>query len=237
MKNFQEIDRLLREAMADPAVGELTLNKITKWGGNDTSLRLLDYYGTSEEKFRPKLIEILGKIKDIRAVEPLVKILQSESDSVIRASLVKALGNFGSIDVIPVLAGYLNDPDTRVRANTVEGLSLIYDARIPELLLPLLDDEDNRVRANTAIALWKYDELRTIVCEAFENMLKNPSRWMRASAYYAFGEVDLEAFVLQLTAALGHEDEDVCRSAVVALIGYAEKFADSGEKSSVLMDS
>lgn len=223
MNDGLDIHELLEETMQDPFVGELQIEQIMDSGGPEVGFKLLQAYSTVDELRRVKIVEILGIIADPRLVDPLLDCLQRETSSIVRAGLVKVLGDFGKLDLIPVLARYLNDSDSRVRANTVEGLSHIYDSRVPDLLLPLLDDNDNRVRANTAIALWKYDELKLIVCEAFEKMLKDPSKWMRASAYYAFGEVDLEDFVLQLTQALGREDEAVCHAAVVALIGYAEK--------------
>ncbi len=223
MCNNLDINVLLDEAAQDPLVGELLVKKIIEWGGAETSVKLMQIYPGMNEIYRAKIVEILGILGDSKIVDSLLDCLGQETSSTVKASMVKALGCFGNIDVIPILARYLNDTDTRVRANTIEGLSLIYDARIPDLLLPLLEDEDNRVRANSAIALWKYDELKFIVCDTFGKMLEDPSKWMRASAYYAFGEIDLEDFVLQLTQALGREDDEVCHSVIVALIGYAEK--------------
>ncbi|MCK9224345.1 MAG: HEAT repeat domain-containing protein, partial [Candidatus Muirbacterium halophilum] len=91
------------------------------------------------------------------------------------------------------------------------------------LLLPVMETEkDNRVLANTAIALWQFEEIREKVKETFSKMIKNDEKWMRASALYAFGETQIEDFLHYLLSSLEDEDEDVCRNAIIALVGYSE---------------
>lgn len=155
-----------------------------------------------------------------RAADRLVR----ESDARLRASLVMLLGRTGSHRDIPALARALRDPDRRVRANAVEALSEVGGREVIKLLVPLLRDGNNRVRANTARALWKFDDMRDLVREAFEEMLADSSKWMRASAFYTFGEIGVMEFFQSLLDSIDEEDEDIARNAVVALVGYAEKF-------------
>ena len=90
----------------------------------------------------------------------------------------------------------------------------------------MVDDPDNRTKSNTLIALWQCDELRDKIIECFEKMVKDPSRWMRASAFYAFGEIGVLEFTDECVSALAEKDELVAKNAVLALIGYAEKYID-----------
>lgn len=153
--------------------------------------------------------------------------LESSPDPVILASFISALRGIHEVALIPLLATFLASPDKRVRANTVETISEISSSDdVRALLFPFLQDQDNRVKANTAVALWKYEELRGSIRKVFDGMTMDERKWMRASAYYAFGEIGLNEFINRLLEGLEDSDEDACKTAVVALIGYCERFAE-----------
>lgn len=153
------------------------------------------------------------------------KFLESNPDPVVLASYISALKGIHDVALIPLLANFLASPDKRIRANTVETLSEISSSEdVRVLLFPFLQDQDNRVKANTALALWKYEELRGYIREIFDSMTRDERKWMRASAYYAFGEIGLMEFTNRLLDGLDDRDEDACKTAVVALIGYCERF-------------
>lgn len=168
------------------------------------------------------ILEILNEEGEIQCVPILIDILSKEDSSELKASLVICIGKFGETSVIPELARYLYDNDRRVRANTIEALATIGDRSIIKLLEPFLTDEDNRIRANTAMALWDFEQEREKIKKVFEDMVKDNEKWMKASAFYAFGEKKIKDFIDLLLSSLDDEDEDICRNAVIALIGYAE---------------
>jgi len=135
------------------------------------------------------------------------------------------IGKIGNLHAIPIIARSLMSTDKRVRANAIEALGKIGGSQVKELLLPYLNDSNNRVKANTAIALWEYDDLRAKIKKIFDKMVNDPNKWMKASAFYAFGEIKAGEFLQILVNSLDDNDEDVCRNAFLALVGYAEKYS------------
>ena len=171
-------------------------------------------------------IEILGKLSSTIITKHATKKYLTEDNQNLKASLITLIGNCGNSKNIPILANSLNSKDKRIRANAVEAISRLGGKEIIELLLPLLKDPNNRVKANTAKALWEFEEVRKLVKEVFEEMVKDDSKWMKASAYYAFGEIGIMDFFHLLLESLDEEDEDIARNAVVALVGYADKYGE-----------
>lgn len=173
-------------------------------------------------------IEEIGKnCHSLTASGGVKKFLESQQEPMVLASFISALKGIHDVALIPLLANFLASPDKRVRANTVETISEISSSDdVRALLFPFLQDQDNRVKANTALALWKYAELRGAIRDVFDGMTRDERKWMRASAYYAFGEIGLVEFINRLLDGLDDKDEDACKTAVVALIGYCERFAD-----------
>lgn len=196
--------------------------------GRAAVVPFFDRYDELTAGQRIEALEILGGSgRAVATARRVAARLAEEPDARLRASLVALLGRVGSHRDIPALARALRDPDRRVRANAVESVSELGGREVIKLLVPLLREGDNRVRANTARALWKFDDMRGIVREAFEEMLADSSKWMRASAFYTFGEIGVMEFFQSLVDSIDEEDEDIARNAVVALVGYAEKFDPS----------
>ncbi len=168
-----------------------------------------------------KLCKVMEKVQSIPILA--AKIAKAEDDLKVKASLVKILYKVGDEAVIEILAEFLKHPDRRIRANAVEALGIMNSRKIKDLLMPYLEDPDNRVRANTAVALWKFPEIREKVKQAFEEMLRNENKWMKASAFYAFGEIGIREFLEQLVNDLYNSDEDLAKNAFLALVSYSEK--------------
>ncbi|PKK90592.1 MAG: hypothetical protein CVV64_09555 [Candidatus Wallbacteria bacterium HGW-Wallbacteria-1] len=176
---------------------------------------------------RLHVLDILENEWDGTAMTPLCveQFLEATDNPVMVSKFLSALKNSRTVELIPVIARTLGSSDKRVRANAVEAISAISSSlEAARLLFPFLHDEDNRVKANTAVALWKYEELRERIKDIFDEMVMDERKWMRASAYYAFGEIGLSDFVQKLLDGLADSDEDACKTAVVALIGYSERF-------------
>ncbi|MGM0608514.1 MAG: HEAT repeat domain-containing protein [Candidatus Muiribacteriota bacterium] len=160
---------------------------------------------------------------DEKLVEFAFRILDEEENLSVKATILIMLGDIADEKIIPRLAKFLKDSDRRIRANTVEALSKIGDRKIIDLLIPVIEEEkDNRVLANTAIALWKFEDIREKVLQVFKKMTEDREKWMRASALYAFGETEVSEFLEFLLESVEDEDEDICRNALIALVGYSE---------------
>ncbi len=86
---------------------------------------------------------ILGETGDLRAVEPLLRLLQrtSKEESYIRASVVEALGKLGDKRAVePLIEVLKSDPKGMVRRSAVKSLGLLDDQRAIEPLTEALCD-------------------------------------------------------------------------------------------------
>lgn len=192
--------------------------------GRAATIPFFNAWSDLSDRQRLDGIEILSRTPYAVTARRALQQFRREPDARFRAALVTLVGRTGGNGHIPELARSLKDPDKRVRANAVEAISELGGREVINLLLPLLDDPSNRVKANTAKALWEFDELRGHIRKVFEEMVHDHSKWMKASAFYAFGEVGIMEFFNLLMDSLDEDDEDIARNAVLALIGYAEKY-------------
>ncbi|MCK9477351.1 MAG: HEAT repeat domain-containing protein [Candidatus Muirbacterium halophilum] len=219
----RNIVEVLRIVNSEEFIGEYISNEIAEKYPEIKE----DFYANyieMESDDKIKFFRLFGFMgKDQKFLEFSFRILNEQELDNVKASIIRAVGDTADVDYIPRLASYLKHSERRIRANTVEALSKIGDRKIVDLLLPVMETEkDNRVLANTAIALWQFEEIREKVKETFSKMIKNDEKWMRASALYAFGETQIEDFLHYLLSSLEDEDEDVCRNAIIALVGYSE---------------
>ncbi|GAJ05579.1 unnamed protein product, partial [marine sediment metagenome] len=69
--------------------------------------------------------DALGKIKDPKAVKPLLNILNDKNNKDIQLTAIWALGSIGDNSAIPALTKLLDDQDNYVRYNAAKALSKI----------------------------------------------------------------------------------------------------------------
>lgn len=167
--------------------------------------------------------------KEAKSADEILKYLvirhANEKNDALTSMWLTLFGRFGGMHTIPIIARSLLSKDKRIRANAVEALGKIGGDGVKDLLLPYLKDSSNRVKANTAIALWEFNELRSVIRKAFDEMIVDRDKWMKASAFYAFGELKADEFVQILLNSIDDSDEDVCRNAFLALVSYAEQYS------------
>ena len=137
---------------------------------------------------RQKAVEALGNLKDTRAVEPLIRILEQDV-SFVRWEAAEALGKIGDASAIKPLINALvetwyiqrkaEDALVRIGSPAVEPLiralekekvpvrcevakvlAKVGDRQAVEPLIKALEDENSRVRATAAEALGKIGDLR-----------------------------------------------------------------------------
>lgn len=86
---------------------------------------------------RIKAVNILSKIGDTRAIEPLINVLNDKNENwEVRKRAIKALGELGGEEAIKVLTSALSDEDWCVRMEAVRALGRIGDKKV---LGPLID--------------------------------------------------------------------------------------------------
>ena len=153
----------------------------------------------------------LGKLKDSRAIVPLIAALDDD-DVDIRAE--HALEEIGRPAVEPLITA-LNNKSSNVRAKAAMALSHIGDLRAVKPLIAALHDEDYGVRMEAAISLGVLKDAQAV--EPLIATLKDNHHLVRRRAALALGKLEDSRAVVPLIAALKDEDWFVRSSTAEAL--------------------
>ena len=100
----------------------------------------IEALGHSDRVFRQFAAVVLGKIKDPRAVEPLITALQ-DADSGVRGKAAVALGKIGDPRAVEPLITALKDADNSVRTKAAEALVKIGTPAVDPLIGTLRDPD------------------------------------------------------------------------------------------------
>jgi HEAT repeat protein len=105
-----------------------------------------------------EVVNALGKLRDTRAVEPLIYLLRNEFEYEIRKNSARVLGLLGDTRSIESLVNALTDENWQVRGEATYALRKFVSPRIIELLINLVqNDENNEVRGSAATVLAEID--------------------------------------------------------------------------------
>lgn len=158
-----------------------------------------------------------------RAVGPLMNILKNRGEhEYVRGGAAWALGRIGEAakPAIPLLIDTLTSQHVSVRRNAPRALGNFGEEAKPATaaLRQLLDDEDSQVRVQAAAALWKINRQPESLA-ALETLVLVADSTAAYHAACILGELGVDAVssAPALAKALGHDDEDVARSAAKAL--------------------
>ena len=195
-----------------------------------------------DHRTRRLAAEVLGDLRDKRAVVPLCAALKDRRQEV-RDTITEVLGRMGPLVVEPLVIALLDD-DWAIRAAAAKVLGRTNDERTLEPLCGALGDSDARVREAAADAIdaqgfslnvdaeyWyavaKKDWKRAITLgeptvEALRNALRDQSGEIRQEAARALGQIGAMAALDDLRVALSDEEWYVRDTAVSALekLGY-----------------
>jgi HEAT repeat protein len=100
----------------------------------------------------------LGRLRDSRAVEPLIQVLGRASYHPIAIAVVDALGELGDMRAVDPLLNKLSKWRLDTRAAVAHALGKLGDSRAIEPLIACLTDPDVNVRSSAARALGKLGE-------------------------------------------------------------------------------
>ena len=119
--------------------------------------KALGYQGrapkTEAARVRWEAAQSLGAIADVRAVGPLIAVLDDQ-DKDVREASIQALGKIGDTRAVEPLIVALKDQDRGVRIASVQALGKIGDVRAVDPLITALDhDPHDWVRMVAADAL------------------------------------------------------------------------------------
>jgi HEAT repeat protein len=148
----------------------------------------------------------LGRLGDIQAVEPLIKILESKNeDPAVRLLATRAIGKLGDARSISSLIEALKDEDEEIRMMAAEALGIIGDAKAVDPLIAALKDKEEYVRKNAAEALAKIDDSQAV--GPLMEVLADGSEMVRHAAVVAIGEIGDPRAVEPLIIALKDESK------------------------------
>jgi len=175
------------------------------------------------------VIDALGQIGDIRAVEPLLKALESE-DRWIRRSAARALEEMNDERVIQPLMWHLleeNEEDAEVRRSSARALARMRRLEAIESLAQALKDSSLGVRLEAGYALGRIGEPAIDVLRKARN---DADSRVRDSAVAALGNIGGSSARSEVVSVLRDENEEstVKLTAIQALnkIGDSESIAE-----------
>ena len=153
-----------------------------------------------DPRIRQTAAEILGRLKDPRAIGPLIVALVDEASEVREAAseALKSFPGWGKSDeanrVVPELIVVLQDQrkDPEVRKNAAEALGKIKDPRAVEPLITALKDEYSEVRWHAAWSLGEIQDPRAV--EPLIEALKDEDSGVRLSAAWSLEKITKEHF-------------------------------------------
>ncbi|HEY70268.1 MAG TPA: hypothetical protein G4O08_06775 [Anaerolineae bacterium] len=196
---------------------EYTFETINRFALNDEDIDV-----------RRTAIENLWECEDITLAPALLRVLQDDSSSDVRAAAATALGPFlylcevtgrSSSLLREIEDGLLHitakDPEAHVRMSALAALGYSSRPEIPSLIHEVYDlgDDVNKGTALVAMGRSASEDWSAILLAE----LHNPSPRLRSLAAQAVGEIELRASIPELVHLLEDVDLDVRVSAIWAL--------------------
>lgn len=108
----------------------------------------IDLLEASDPDLKKQALLNLNALIEADTLGYFKKVLMTQQNKFLRATVIKVVGKHKSHKTIDVLEQFLKDYDPRVRANCVEALTGFRDPIIYDLVSPLLYDNDERVKTN-----------------------------------------------------------------------------------------
>lgn len=180
--------RLLAARLFSDGIGAYIVEReareaLKQIGNADVSL-LIYALKDSDLRARRAAAQVLGDLKDARAVEPLTAALK-DPDEDVRKSAAEALGKIKVAEVkllteVEPLIVALKDSDEDVRKSAIETLGKIGDARAVEPLIAALKDSSWGVRKAVAKVLGQIGDARAV--ESLVEALNDEIEYVRESA-------------------------------------------------------
>lgn len=182
-----------------------------------TSDDLLPLVRSRDWRVRANAIRALGGLRDWRAVEGLLAILQQPTERwEVRGNAALALGLIGDPSAVPVLIAALRDDHPAVRASAARALGELKTRSAMEPLISALQDPMLRVRRKAAGGLGQLKGERAV--EALMSALRNDQdRVVREVASAALREIGDAGASSVLIEALQDEYPNVRINAATAL--------------------
>ncbi|MBN1264820.1 MAG: HEAT repeat domain-containing protein [Anaerolineales bacterium] len=132
------------------------------------------------------ILELLELLKDPRAVEPLIILLQGSSEGGLRLKAVNVLKILKDSRAHEPLIAALNDESKLVREAAIEALGVLQDPDLVKPLTAMLKDSEAPVREAAVQALRK---LKVNAVDEFIAALKDTEAYVRTAAIEALADL------------------------------------------------
>ena len=198
----------------NPAIPERKTNRADKNTGDINGL--INQLKNNDRNVQKKAAEALGKIRDKKAVDPLIVALKDE-DWQVREEAVLALGRIGDKRAVEPLIAGLEDEDGNVRERTAYALGNIGDKRAAEPLVTAIKKEDGNLRLTMTIALAMIGDERAV--EPLVAALGDKSHSIRCRAALGLGWTKDKAAVEPLITTLKNDGNGGVRGQAAVALG------------------
>jgi len=161
-------------------------------GGESVVLPIINMLNDKDGEVRSTAVNALGQIKDKRAVEELIKALETDTDVNVRRLSAIALGDIKAEKAVPVLIKKLNDQFMNVSTSAADALVKIGEPSVKALIEVI----DNKLASD---ALRKIGEP---AIDEFINALNHENEDVRAIAAVSLGKLKSTKAIKPLVKAL-----------------------------------
>ncbi len=170
---------------------------------------LMQVLSSDDSKYaRQDAAHVLGRLRDTRAIELLVKAMLSDESSEVRAVAVTTIGGFGYRQEFTMA---LKDCDSHVRREVATILGRMGDKRAVDSLKAALEDSDINVQCAAANALGTIGDMRAL--DSLIPMLDYENESCRCAAAAALGNIVDTRAIQALRKACNDPSSRVCEAA------------------------
>lgn len=170
---------------------------------------------------RERAIEALGRIKDKRAVQSLIDLLEDEDADMWQGGIFKSLVQLGDKRGIEVVAGYLKNPDKAVRRKASGAFLYLHDPSVLDSLRGALTDQDSLVKTNLIEAIGRLGGERDMA--SLIPLLKDEDNDVRLKAMEVIARMGGRKAVEYILPLLHDPASETRRKAVELLGGMGDK--------------
>ncbi|WP_418791224.1 HEAT repeat domain-containing protein [Phosphitispora sp. TUW77] len=224
-KNFIVIEQIIGEINSYPAEKQKIIRDILSDSG------VAEHYqaqlSDSNSALRAAAAETLGKIRDLKAQEPLFMAMADKNEEV-RLAATEALKSLGDPSIAELLVKSLKDPNRWLPARVAEVLVSLGNGALPALQ-DALEDNDPNFRGYIIEILGEIGIPSSV--SALHRALMDRSVNVRLEAARALGKIGSKESVQPLIEALGEPEIKVVVQAITSLakIGGPEVSEHFGE--------
>ncbi len=179
-------------------------------------------------------VKVISNYKDTRAIVPLSYCLNNKGENYkFRLAVAEALGRIGDKNAVDPLINIVKDEEEKsvyVRESAAMALGMIGDMRAIEPFLEILEgkksflDKFTFLKERVIEALGKIDFTKNKrVINALEEALEDESSQVKLNALESISNANCTELFEPVKKLLDDEDEDVVKSAVIALYNISDR--------------